>query len=95
MTHCRDTTKASYLSPPTISDEPLFDPPLKKKTKMMKKTVACSDDPLVADAEPIVHEQSVQQELEVGQEDFKVLFGRMKKKGKKEILIDLDLVSTR
>ena len=58
MTHCRDATKPSYLSPPTISDEPLFDPPLKKKTKMMKKTVACSEDPLAADAEPIVHEPS-------------------------------------
>jgi len=89
-----------------MSEEPLFDPSLKKKKKT-KKTVAFSEDPLGADAdpttpappledEPTVHEQMAQKEQEGEEEDFKAMFGDMKKKKKKkEFPMDLDLVSAR
>ncbi|KAF8510195.1 eukaryotic translation initiation factor 2 beta [Hysterangium stoloniferum] len=94
-------------------DEPLFDPSLRKRKK---KTVAFSEDPLGADADPTtpappteagdatptVHEQMVQNggtgvETGTGAEraqkeddDFKAMFGDMKKKKKKkEIPADL------
>ncbi|KAI5117903.1 hypothetical protein M0805_003599 [Coniferiporia weirii] len=83
------------------SEEPLFDPSLKKKKK--KKTVAFSEDPLGADADPTtpappledesapatVHEQMKQSALENGddaekkEDDFKAMFGDVKKKKKK------------
>ncbi|KIJ47362.1 hypothetical protein M422DRAFT_226475 [Sphaerobolus stellatus SS14] len=88
-----------------MTEEPLFDPSLKKKKK--KKTVAFSEDPLGADAdpttpapladdEPTVHEQMVSQKTEPNgeakeEDDFKAMFGDVKKKKKKkEIPMDLD-----
>ncbi|KAH8112859.1 domain found in IF2B/IF5-domain-containing protein [Phellopilus nigrolimitatus] len=94
-------------------EPPLFDPTLKKKKK--KKTVAFSEDPLGADADPTtpappleddstpvtVHEQMKQNALENGasgevvekekeDEDFKAMFGDIKKKKKKkELPMDL------
>ncbi|EJD01897.1 uncharacterized protein FOMMEDRAFT_141127 [Fomitiporia mediterranea MF3/22] len=92
------------------SEEPMFDPSLKKKKK--KKTVAFSEDPLGADADPTtpappledddapatVHEQMKQSAMgngddavkENGDDDFKAMFGDLKKKKKKkEIPMDL------
>ena len=73
------------------SEEPLFDPSLKKKKK--KKTVAFTEDPLGADADPTTpapledddaptaHERMKQSDLEKDNE--------AKKKKKKEIPMDL------
>jgi translation initiation factor 2 subunit 2 len=97
------------------SEEPLFDPSLKKRKK---KTVAFSEDPLGADADPTqpspatidnhtangdvvdlgpttLHERMKQSSGAVGSkedEDFKAMFGDLKKKKKKKE-IPLDLVS--
>jgi len=93
-------------------EEPFFDPSLKKRKK--KKTVAFSEDPLGADADPTtpapppaedeltqtVHEQIVQSGADAAvngeseshkeEDDYKAMFGDMKKKKKKkEILLDL------
>lgn len=90
-----------------MSEEPLFDPSLKKRKKT-KKTVAFSEDPLGADADPTtpaplpeeestdlgpvtVHERMVQNgtHKEDGadmEDDFKAMFGDMKKKKKKKEL---------
>ncbi|OBZ76295.1 putative eukaryotic translation initiation factor 2 subunit beta [Grifola frondosa] len=101
------------------SEEPLFDPSLKKRKK---KTVAFSEDPLGADADPTtpapavidnlttngdavdmgpttVHEQMKQngvigndaeETVEKEDDDFKAMFGDLKKKKKKkEIPLDL------
>ena len=94
------------------TEEPLFDPSLKKRKK---KTVAFSEDPLGAEADPTqpgpatiddratngepvdlgpatVHEQMKRsgdgQETKPD-EDFKAMFGDLKKKKKKEIPLDL------
>ncbi|KAI0049502.1 hypothetical protein FA95DRAFT_1556791 [Auriscalpium vulgare] len=105
------------------SEEPLFDPSLKKRSK--KKQVAFSEDPLGADADPTtpapiiddtttngdavdlgpktVHEQMKQNGVGAGadedvlepkeskeEDDFKAMFGDLKKKKKKkEIPLDL------
>lgn len=93
------------------SEEPLFDPSLKKKKK--KKQVAFTEDPLGADADPTtpappmeeddaptVHEQMKQNGNAVAngedagaekEEDFKAMFGDLKKKKKKKD-IPMDLV---
>jgi translation initiation factor 2 subunit 2 len=103
-----------------MSEEPLFDPSLKKRSK--KKQVAFSEDPLAAEADPTVpagdfdltttsgevvdlgpktvHEQ-MKQSVDDGAEengndakeddDFKAMFGDLKKKKKKKE-IPLDLV---
>ena len=99
-----------------MSEEPLFDPSLKKRKK---KTVAFSEDPLGADADPTtpapaeidnvttngdavdmgpttMHEQMKQNlGTEEGEkkedDDFKAMFGDLKKKKKKKE-IPLDLV---
>ncbi|KAI9433028.1 domain found in IF2B/IF5-domain-containing protein [Lactarius indigo] len=104
-----------------MSEEPLFDPSLKKRSK--KKQVAFSEDPLGADADPTVpapslddttasgdvidlgpktvHEQMKQNEAGIDdaaselkdakeEEDFKAMFGDLKKKKKKkEIPLEL------
>ncbi|EJD41580.1 hypothetical protein AURDEDRAFT_115452 [Auricularia subglabra TFB-10046 SS5] len=87
------------------SEEPLFDPSLKKKKKT-KKTVAFSEDPLGLDADPTtpapppedeaepqptVHEQMVQHQQEAAaEEDPAAMFGDLKKKKKKkDIPMDL------
>ena len=103
-----------------MSEEPLFDPSLKKRSK--KKQVAFSEDPLGAEADPTtpagdfdltttsgevvdlgpktVHEQMKQStdgEVVDGSndakedDDFKAMFGDLKKKKKKKE-IPLDLV---
>ena len=113
----RATTASHGLLTPSASaemstEEPLFDPSLKKRKK---KTVAFSDDPLGAEADPTqpgpttiderttngevvdlgpttVHEQMKRNgdDQEVKQdEDFKAMFGDLKKKKKKEIPMDL------
>ncbi|KAJ7594995.1 translation initiation factor [Mycena floridula] len=94
-----------------MSEEPLFDPSLKKRKK---KTVAFTEDPLGADADPTApapetidnttingdavdlgpstaHEQMLNGEGDAAKEDedFKAMFGDMKKKKKKkEIPLD-------
>lgn len=82
------------------SEEPMFDPSLKKKKKT-KKTVAFSEDPLgldadpttpapppediEAEAQPTVHEQMVQHQQEAAaEEDPAAMFGDLKKKKKKK-----------
>ncbi|KAH7101713.1 domain found in IF2B/IF5-domain-containing protein [Auriculariales sp. MPI-PUGE-AT-0066] len=87
------------------SEEPLFDPSLKKKKK--KKTVAFSEDPLGADNDPTtpapaddnaaddgaptVHEQMAQHDAEAAAEDPDAMFsGLKKKKKKKDIPMDLE-----
>ncbi|KAF8273669.1 domain found in IF2B/IF5-domain-containing protein [Lactarius quietus] len=104
-----------------MSEEPLFDPSLKKRSK--KKQVAFSEDPLGADADPTVpapsfddttasgdtidlgpktvHEQMKQNEADIDEagselkeakeeDDFKAMFGDLKKKKKKkEIPLEL------
>jgi translation initiation factor 2 subunit 2 len=105
-----------------MSEEPLFDPSLKKRSK--KKQVAFSEDPLGADADPTVpapslddtaasgdvidlgpktvHEQMKQNEAGTDdaaselkepkeEDDFKAMFGDLKKKKKKKD-IPLELV---
>ena len=105
-----------------MSEEPLFDPSLKKRSK--KKQVAFSEDPLGADADPTVpapslddttfngdvidlgpktvHEQMKQNEAGIDdaaselkeakeEDDFKAMFGDLKKKKKKKE-IPLELV---
>ncbi|KAG7097746.1 hypothetical protein E1B28_005067 [Marasmius oreades] len=91
-----------------MSEEPLFDPSLKKRKK---KAVAFTEDPLGPDADPTTpapesidnttttgeevdlgpttaHEQM--KEKEEGEEDFKAMFGDLKKKKKKkDIPMDL------
>lgn len=92
-----------------MSEEPLFDPSLKKRKK---KNVAFSEDPLGAEADPTTpapatiedttvngetvdmgpktaHEQM--KENEGGEDDFKAMFGDLKKKKKKKD-IPMDLV---
>ena len=101
-----------------MSEEPLFDPSLKKRKK---KQVAFSEDPLGADADPTtpapatidnvatngdavdmgpktVHEQMAQERAGEGEDaakaeddEFKAMFGDMKKKKKKKDL-PVDLV---
>ena len=89
------------------SEEPLFDPSLKKKKK--KKTVAFTEDPLGADADPTtpaqddggdetgapatVHEQVAQRDAEAAAGDDDAMFEGLKKKKKKKE-IPLDLVSS-
>lgn len=96
------------------SEEPLFDPSLKKRKK---RTVAFTEDPLGADADPTApapdtidnttingdivdlgsttaHEQmklNGDEESKKEDEDFKAMFGDMKKKKKKKD-IPLDFV---
>ena len=98
-----------------MSEEPLFDPSLKKRSK--KKQVAFSENPLGADADPTVpapslddtaasgdvidlgpktvHEQMKQNEAVIDdatsepkeakeEDDFKAMFGDLKKKKKKK-----------
>ena len=105
-----------------MSEEPLFDPSLKKRSK--KKQVAFSENPLGADADPTVpapslddttasgdvidlgpktvHEQMKQNEAVIDdatsepkeakeEDDFKAMFGDLKKKKKKKE-IPLELV---
>ena len=100
-----------------MSEEPLFDSSLKKKSK--KKQVAFSEDPLGADADPTqpapdvidnrttngeavdmgsttAHEQIAKQQSGEEDDDFKAMFGdvKKKKKSKKEIPLDLVCVIT-
>jgi len=101
----------------TMSEEPLFDPSLKKKSR--KKQVAFSEDPLGADADPTqpapdvidnrttngeavnmgtttAHEQIAKQQSGETDDDFKAMFGavKKKKKAKKEIPFDIVRVIT-
>ena len=96
-----------------MSEEPLFDPSLKKKSK--KKQVAFSEDPLGPEADPTqpapdvidnrttngeavdmgpttAHEQIAKQQSGEGDDDFKALFGDVKKKKKPKKEIPLDIV---
>lgn len=85
-THCLPSSTISRLLTSAFtmaSEEPLFDPSLKKKKK--KKVVAFSEDPLGADADPTtpappfedddaprtVHEQMKQNALENGEDAAK------------------------
>ena len=96
----------------SMSEEPLFDLSLKKKSK--KKQVAFSEDPLGPDADPTqpapdvidnrttngeavdmgpttAHEQIAKQQGGEADDDFKAMFGdvkKKKKKPKKEIPLD-------
>jgi translation initiation factor 2 subunit 2 len=99
-----------------MTEEPLFDPSLKKRSK--KKQVAFSEDPLGADADPTVPAPSLDDTIDLGprtvheqmkqseagtddalsgpketreEDDFKAMFGDLKKKKKKKE-IPLDLV---
>jgi len=84
------------------SEEPLFDPSLKKKKK---KKVLFNEDPLGADADPTtpapppevdesvptVHEQTIQNSLErTAEADLDLSEFKKKKKPKKEIPLDVD-----
>lgn len=96
-----------------MSEEPLFNPTLKKKPK--KKQVAFSEDPLGPDADPTqpapdvidnrttngeavdmgpttAHEQIAKQQSGEPEDEFKAMFGDLKKKKKlkKEIPLDLE-----
>ena len=96
-----------------MSEEPLFDSSLKKKSK--RKQVAFSEDPLGADADPTqpapdvidnrtingeavdmglttAHEQIAKQQNGEPDDDFKPMFGDVKKKKKPKKEIPLDLV---
>jgi translation initiation factor 2 subunit 2 len=93
-----------------MADEPLFDPSLKKRKK---KTVAFTEDPLGAEADPTVpapetiesitvdgnavdlgpttaHEAMKEKNMDE-EDEFKAMFGDLKKKKKKKE-IPLDLV---
>jgi translation initiation factor 2 subunit 2 len=88
-----------------MSEEPLFDPSLKKKKK---KTVAFSQDPSESQPAPFddhaangdaldlgpttVHERTKAGEEKNEDDEFKAMFGDLKKKKKKKE-IPLDLVS--
>jgi len=88
-----------------MSEEPLFDSSLKKKSK--KKQVAFEEDPLGADADPTqpapdvidnrttngeavdmgtttAHEQIAKQQSGEADDDFKAIFGEVKKKKNQE-----------
>ena len=90
-----------------MSDEPLFDPSLKKRKK---KAVAFTEDPLGADADPTapapefidntttngdavdLGPATAHEQMKKEDDDFKAMFGDMKKKKKKKE-IPVDLVS--
>ena len=105
--------KLNDHSTATMSEEPLFDSSLKKKSK--KKTVAFIEDHLGADADPTqpapdvidnrttngeavdmgpttAHEQLAKQQGGEADDDFKAMFGDVKKKKKPKKEIPLDLV---
>ena len=105
--------KLNDHSTANMSEEPLFDPSLKKKSK--KKQVAFSEDPLGPEADPTqpapdvidnrttngevvdmglttAHEQIAKQQSGEADDDFKAMFGDVKKKKKAKKEIPLDLV---